>query len=334
MGLQQENIDDVERRLRDLQGENELLLMQIYMLEEELEYYYMKNQKLKRSQGESVGSALLEGTWGEAWGAEVMSENQRLQALIDVLRKKHELEIENALNVKLGNILIHAVDHPVDLFSVPGKLIKIWRESARKRPPKRLGGKEYKKVIDAYGDGGFDSVHKLLTESLSPSMKANGYMAVARHIMNSDPVKTAEAARFAYECDPQDFRLKWLAFRLHEAGSVIEAEAILNILPTDVKFSESELRQVSSLKYEAKHIRESAAKRRTGFIEFRNEKGLCREEQEQLDPLQQLKLQEEEENELLLKQLFETQQELENVHIKYQALKIEKDEIAKQKEKL
>src|SRR5690606_1738155 len=72
-----------------------------------------------------------------------------------------------------------------------------------------------------------------------------------------------------YTLDPKPFRLKWLAFRLHEAGEVAEAEAMLAILPADTPFSDSEARQASRLRSEANNARQHEAKQKTGFSEQR-----------------------------------------------------------------
>lgn len=187
----------------------------------------------------------------------VVAENRRLHALVDAQRQLHHLETHNALNVRLGNILIQAVDSPSTLLSVPGKLLAIWRQSVRKKPPAVLGGKGFGKVISTYQEEGFAAVEKLLTRpSLSPVMQANAWTALSRYLIQNKRDQSAEAARRAYALDPKPYRLKWLAFRLHEAGDVIEAAAMLELLPADTPFSSSETRQAGRLQKEAKLARE------------------------------------------------------------------------------
>lgn len=182
----------------------------------------------------------------------VVAENRRLYALVDAQRQLHHLETHNALNVRLGNILIQAVDSPSTLLSVPGKLLGIWRQSVRKKPPAVLGGKGFGKVISTYREEGFTAVEKLLARpSLSPVMQANAWTALSRHLIQNKRDQAAEAARRAYALDPKPYRLKWLAFRLHEAGDVIEAAAMLELLPAETPFSSSETRQAGRLKKEA-----------------------------------------------------------------------------------
>jgi len=87
--------------------------------------------------------------------------------------------------------------------------------------------------------------------------------------MHQKPAEAAEIARRAYETEPRPFRLKWLAFRLHEACELIEAEAMLDALPPDMKFSDSETQQAARLRREAKEFRLREAKQACGFSEAR-----------------------------------------------------------------
>ncbi len=349
MTTQQNNQDALESRLQEVQVENDLLLVQIHQLEEELEHYFMKNQELEK--GQPAGSQ-GNGAQGKGWVddelPDTLAENQRLHTLVEVQRKIHQLESQQALNVKLGNILIKGVESPGSFLSVPGKLGKIWRMSSRQTPPAVLGGKNFDKVIAAHSEGGFEGVEKLMAGvSQSEAMQANAYTALARHLMKSDRAGTAKAARLAYTLDPRPYRLKWLAFRLHETGEIIEAEAMLDSLPPDIQFSESEARQDSQLRYEAKHIRRSEAKLKTGFLERRTEverqlnrlsrereeqANLAADRQAQIEQLTQAKTQEEEKSDLVLRQLFQVQEELENQYLKCQTLEQEKSVLVAQKD--
>ncbi len=318
MTIQQDKQDTAEYRLKKAQEENKLLLVQLHQLEEELE----------KGKSSKAGDGVAGLVWVDDELPNALAEVERLQAQVTVLRKTHQLESDNSLNVKLGNILIQGTDSPVNLMAVPRKVGKIWLESSRKTPPKALGGKEFEKVIEAFHDGGKEAVEKLFSRvSPAPSMQANGYTALARHVMKSDRTTAAEAARRAYETDPKPFRLKWLAFKLHEAGDVIEAEAMLDILPTDITFSESESRQANQLRNEAKRVRQHEAKHKTGFSERRAEV------ERQVSELQAKITQEKDENEFLLLQLHQTQEELEQQFLKCQTLeqaqaKLEKEKLA------
>jgi hypothetical protein len=72
--------------------------------------------------------------------------------------------------------------------------------------------------------------------------------------MKGDCAGAVQAARHAYLLDPKPYRLKWLAFRLHEAGEVIEAKALLDIPPPETSFAESEARWADQLRAEASRL--------------------------------------------------------------------------------
>jgi FkbM family methyltransferase len=266
-----DNKEAFDSRVSKLQKENELLLAQLHSAQEELECNYAgaRNGGANVTVAETMGAA---NGHAHRWVAEelpeIHAENRRLQALVEMQKSVHQLESTHALNVRLGNILIEGVDAPVSLLSVPSKLVKVWRQSSRKVPPAALGGKDFSKVIAAWQSGGFDAVEKTMGAfSAAPVIKANAYTVLARHLGKNDRSNAAQAAQLAYRLDPRAFRLKWLAFRLHEAGSVIEAEAMLDLLPADTPFSESEARQAKQLRQEAKRARDSEAKQTTGFVE-------------------------------------------------------------------
>jgi hypothetical protein len=263
----------LENRLKETEEENELLLLQLQQVQEELEKYYLRNLELQQRQSTRGPATAASGNnWVDDELPKAVAESQRLRALVEVQRKVNELETQNALNARLGDILIHAADSPASWWSVPGKLARIWRASTQRQPPDVLGGMDYEKVVAAYVEGGFEAVERLLAKVfLSPAMQASAYTAVARHLMKENPANAAEAARRGYAIDPRPYRLKWLAFRLQEAGELIEAEAMLDLLPPDTKFSDSEERQASELRYEAKRARLREAQQKTKFSQRRAE---------------------------------------------------------------
>ena len=254
----------------ELEEENNLLLLQLHQVQEELERYYLRNQELEKASRSSSASSSSSAVWVDDELPEALAEIQRLKSLVDTQQKIHRLESQNALSARLGKLLIQNFDAG-SLFTLPGKLGKIWRESSRKTPPEILGGK-FEKLIAAYDSGDFASVEKLLLAAkISPAMQANAYTALARHLMHGNSAKAAEAARRAHALDPKAFRQKWLAFRLHDAGQLIEAESLLDALPPESSFSESEARLASQMRYEAKQARRREAKKKSGFSERRAE---------------------------------------------------------------
>ncbi|MFM0007009.1 hypothetical protein PQR57_39350 [Paraburkholderia dipogonis] len=274
MTADQINLTTLESSLKSVKEENELLFRQLHQVQGELEQLYSKNRKLGTTHvAKSQGTDALGKSWVDDDLIDALSEIQHLRALLDVQKKIHRLESKSTLSSRVGNILIQGVDSPASLLSAPGKLGRIWRESGRREPPKSFGGKNFDKIIAVYGQGGFEAVEKLLSGNhAAPAIQANALTALARQLSNSrHPSAAAEAAGRAYALDPKPYRLKWLAFRLHEDGQVIEAEAMLDSLPSDVQFSDSESRQVGQLRAEARESRELEAKQKTRFSEKRSD---------------------------------------------------------------
>ena len=122
-------------------------------------------------------------------------------------------------------------------------------------------------MLDAHAAGGNEAVEKLLDSVfLSPVMRANAYTTLARQVMLTDARQAADLARLAWETDPRPYRLKWLAFRLHEADDAINAEALLDMLPADISMSDSEERQAARLRQEAKQGARSAGPESNGSL--------------------------------------------------------------------
>jgi chromosome segregation ATPase len=261
-----------EATIKELEEENELLLLQLHQVQEELERYYLRNKELE--QGKGGQARTLSGTqagtqaptgWVDEDLPDILAEQIRLKAQLDAQQELHRLQTENALNARIGNLLIEAVDQG-SVLSIPSKLIKIWRQSSQITPPAALGGKDFEQIIAAWQKDGFTAVEQLLAQvPASQAIKANAYTALARHLRNQDRTQAAEAAHRAYATDPKAYRLKWLALRLHEAGKATEAEALLDLLPADTRFSDSEDRQVSQLRYEAKQARQRQAQQQSNY---------------------------------------------------------------------
>nr|WP_321330295.1 hypothetical protein [Alcaligenes faecalis] len=170
--------------------------------------------------------------------------------------KLHKLKKQHALSGQLGEILIEGVRSTGALLTVPGRLRRAWHQNRRTQVPAMLGGKSFDKVIHAYQQGGDPQLESLLSQAtVSKSIQASAWTAVARVYQTSDPGLVTTLARRAFELEPRGFRQKWLAFRLHESGDLLEAEALLTLLPDEVSFTDSELRQRDRLLKLAKEFR-------------------------------------------------------------------------------
>ena len=137
---------DSQRRFMEIQEENELLIAQLHQVQDELERRVLDI----KSSGHRKSSPLH---LVEDELPETVAEMHRLKAILDAQGMVYMHEGQNALNVRLGNLLIKGVESKGGVLSLPNKLVKIWRETNQKNPPETLGGKSFDKIIAAYQDG-------------------------------------------------------------------------------------------------------------------------------------------------------------------------------------
>lgn len=262
---EQTQVSALNAQLKELTEENEALFEQLHVVQEELERYY---HKLKEAEQNNVSAGSVACTHGDL--PKVLAENQRLRTLAETQKNVLIVQRDNSLATRLGKMLIEGTSSTGSLLSLPGKLRRIWRAEEAKVAPAELGAKDFSKLIAAYEKGGLQAAEKLLDSVfISSSMRASAYTAVARCVMQRDAGKAAELAHRAYGVDPRPFRLKWLAFRVHEAGNAVSAEAMLDLLPADVSMSESEERQVMRIRHEAKQTCHQNVQKESGVAEHR-----------------------------------------------------------------
>ncbi|HGN1556184.1 TPA: hypothetical protein ACKRMY_006366 [Pseudomonas aeruginosa] len=250
---------DIEQnsQLQELQDENCLLFDQLQVVQEELERRHSQAKVASDvALAVAVPATVINITPVDERLIEVQAENLRWQAIVKAQDDIHTLQTRYALANQLGDILIEGSRSTGSMLSVPARLHRAWRQNRREDPPASLGGKTFSKVLSVYQDGGEAAVESLLSQtSVSTATQASAWTAVARTQLYTAPALVADMARRAYALEPRPFRQKWLAFRLHEAGELLEAEALLELLPEDIKFSESEERQAHRLKSEARQYR-------------------------------------------------------------------------------
>ena len=236
--------------------ENRALFLHLHLVQEELERLHAQH-KQQDIRGEGKVSP-----WSDDELSETLAENQRLQAAFEMLRYVHSVELNNSLSIRLGNLLQQALKSLWSHLTLLRTVRKAKLAASQTISSESLGGETFRKVITAYEQGNLEAVDALLTTvAASYPVRANAYTALARYLMQCDMLQAVEAARRAYEEDPRPYRLKWLGFRLYDAGFVIEAEAIFDILPADISMSESESRQVTRLRVESKTIRKNKTQR-------------------------------------------------------------------------
>ncbi|ALM86447.1 hypothetical protein ASB57_29065 [Bordetella sp. N] len=233
--------------MSSLREEHAMLFAQLHDVQEAMEQgHYQAVQPPVESRSSYV---MLDSRFPE-----VAAENMRYRKALEARDDVYRLQGRQSFASRFGTAMVHGVSGPAAALRLPGKLWSIWRDVKEYAPPRKLGGKDCKALIAAYGEGGDEAVQALLERSPA-SVKAGALTALARSLARSDVVSAANYARQAYELDPRPFRLKWLAFREHEAGHPEQAEAMLEALPPDMQFSESEQRQVEQLRAEAEQAR-------------------------------------------------------------------------------
>lgn len=247
-----ESVESLSENEQRLEEENRLLLDQLQLVQEEL----CRLHDHPHTSVSGIAQTVVQVAPVEAEFVKAEAERVRLECLLAVQAKLHKLKTQHALSGQLGEILIEGVRSTGALLTVPGRLRRAWHQNRRTQAPAMLGGKSFDKVIQAYQQGGDSQLESLLSQAaVSKSIQASAWTAVARAYQTSDPGLVATLARRAFELEPRGFRQKWLAFRLHESGDLLEAEALLTLLPDDVSFTDSESRQRDRLLKQAKEFR-------------------------------------------------------------------------------
>ena len=258
-----------EDRIKELTEENELLFEQLHVVQEELEKYYHKLKECEERKSTAPAPASA-GAMSAASPevADALTENMKLKAQVEQLKIALRVESQNSLQARLGNMLIEGASSTGSLLALPRKLLKMWRILQQTTPPAALGGKSFQKVIDAYESGKDEAVEKLLDSvSISHTMRANAYTALARHCKNWNARKAADFARLAWECDPKSYRMKFLAFRQYEADDVVMAAALLDMLSAGVQMSEWEERKSRQIRQNSKQSSMEAVRHKTPALE-------------------------------------------------------------------
>ena len=246
----------LEAQIQVLRDENQLLFDQLELLQREL-LSLLGDRKDSPGVGlAGIGAGPIESEDVLDYVFDTLAENIRCQELVATQTHLFFLKSQRALGNQLGRILIDASGSISAFVSAPLLLWRAWKQNRNAGVPKALGGKSFEKVVQAYASGGQAAVEALLSEApLSLSLQANAWTAVARSQLQIDDKIVVDLARRAYELEPLSFRQKWLAFRLYEVGELLEAEALISLLPEGMAFSESEEQQLLSLRNAAKQYR-------------------------------------------------------------------------------
>ena len=252
--MDNKNIDSIAY----LKEENKFLLDQLHIVQVELEKLYGSKKEYDKNQLYSLDGVLVEIP-NEV--NSILIDNIKLRTQVNLQLTALKIEKHNTLSARLGEILIKGSTSSSEILKIPLKLFKIWRALNKHEPPTALG-KNFENVINEYSKGGITAVEKLFESNfISSVMQANAYTTLARYVKDTDKQECVILAKKAWETDPQLYRLKWLAFRLHEASDTVTADVILDMLPQNIIIKDSEKRHAQRIKDESLYIRTEEAKK-------------------------------------------------------------------------
>ena len=239
------------------QNESRLLFEQLSVVQQALEQFH--HSSASTSETKLINSVELKRL--EEKAIQIQAERLRQEVLIGVQARVLNIQRENSMEYQIGKLVVTSASSISSVIYLPFRLLRLWLKSFCPSPPQLWGGVHYTRIIEAYQTGGNDSVDRLMKKKGSATAKANAWTFLARELQSRGDTQGAlGAAREAFSCEPKMFRLKWLVFRLYEAGEFIEAEVTLSLLPVETDFSASEQRQVETLKRESKKKRINRAR--------------------------------------------------------------------------
>ena len=186
--------------------------------------------------------------------------------LIDIIKMRvsftlykniYEYKTANSLESQLGKIVINSTSSICKIICLPIKLIIFWYKY--NKIPLKFGN-NFENLINEYKQNGALYIENILDSSkISNKIRANAYTELSRALRHIDTKMSAEYAWLAYMFDPQEYRLKWLAFRIYEENETIISYAILEILSNNIKMSSWEQSQKEKINKNANAILQNNA---------------------------------------------------------------------------
>jgi hypothetical protein len=264
-----------EQRFKELEEENELLLLQLHQVQEELEHYFIKSQEFRAD-------------WVEDELPAAVAEAERLRTVAAIQSRVYQLQVESA-NAGPVKVLIRSTKSLVRMLMIPGKLLKTWFNTRGRRLSTTVDDQVYQKAVAAYHQcgfnlsglrralflliistyikGGFQPARKILAAfAITPSLHAKAYSVLIDYlILTGDVTEAKFTAWYAYNLSPGTSSLKRLVFQLARAGTISEAAAALDALPKDVLFSDSERKEVDRIRQRVEEQFLCKAKEKTNF---------------------------------------------------------------------
>ncbi len=222
-----------------LLADNTILYAELLKVQEQLEAYYNTLQDLQSQNGNTI--------FGRS-SSKLHKENEELRLIIDTYKSIRKAENYNSLPYRMGNSLLK-LGH--SFITAPFKLLPTLLFFIKSTPPASLGGKKYTLVLDAYTKGNREAVERMLkSANVNSVIQADAYTTLAKHIQKSSKEDCAYFAECAYKTDPRDYRLKWWILRLIDNQEYSKAKALLELLPSQTRMTESEKNKFDFLKQE------------------------------------------------------------------------------------
>jgi len=273
---------DHEERLKELEEENELLLIQLHQVQEELEHYFIKSQEFRMN-------------WVDDELPGAVAETERLRTVVAVQSRLYQLQVENVLNTGLVKDLTRSAKSLVRMLMIPGKLFKTWFNTRDRRSSTTVDDQVYQKAVEAYRQcgfnvtglrrtlflliistyikGGFQPARKILAAlAIVPSLQVKAYSVLIEYLIIVGDMNAAKfTAWYAYTLNSNASSLKRLVFQLARAGAIFEADAAFDALPKDIVLSDSERKEVDRIRQKVKEHHLRKAKEKTNFANRRAE---------------------------------------------------------------
>lgn len=179
----------------------------------------------------------------EKYRAALVSSEKRVQA------------VQRSTPYLLGVELINATRSVKSFFKLPVTLLRIKRKvhltshSDLGISVSGQGGDWLAELADVFAAEGVKEAEQFSRKRASGKAElANALMQLAKFCVNSDLKEAVRLARESSRLDSRDYRSKWLAFLLFDAGSIVESDDLLENLPKSDKLAPSQRYRASYIK--------------------------------------------------------------------------------------
>lgn len=214
-----------------LTEENKLLKSQIYILEKSYKDLTIKLRKLENN----------------------YNNDQKIYMEIQCKKLNEKCAILHNINNRLINkikLINFIIEKNINITSTIGKLKKYIFNTDKNVIVNRLCKLDNEEKI--YGH--------IILKNLDNKEKANIFTEVARTFIKTNPKLALKLAEDAWLEDPRGYRLKWWAFRAHDAGHIKLADVLLDYVPDSEIKRDEEIKKVKRIRNAAKNEYEESYK--------------------------------------------------------------------------